>query len=69
MESDNKEVFEFKAVNDKGDSLETLDQFSGFAKVQYSDGSQFEGNFVEGFRDGLGRVQFLNGDVYEGSFV
>ena len=33
MEDNQVEIYEFKALNDKGDIIETLEDYTGFAKV------------------------------------
>ena len=34
----------------------------------YPDGSKYEGNWLEGMKDGEGKYTYINGDTYEGKW-
>ncbi len=38
-------------------------------KIEYSDGSVYEGTIVNAMRQGQGKMTYKNGDVYEGTFL
>ncbi|XP_067369143.1 ankyrin repeat and MYND domain-containing protein 1 [Channa argus] len=40
----------------------------GFGVQDWSDGSRYEGDFVDGYKHGRGRYTWKNGEYYEGSF-
>ncbi|KAM7387688.1 hypothetical protein PAMP_023910 [Pampus punctatissimus] len=40
----------------------------GLGVQEWSDGSKYEGEFVNGFKHGTGRYSWRNGEYYEGSF-
>jgi hypothetical protein len=42
---------------------------NGYARVEYSDGDVYEGNWQNGQRHGGGTYYYNNGDVYEGNWV
>uniref|UniRef100_A0A3B4YMC4 Ankyrin repeat and MYND domain containing 1 n=1 Tax=Seriola lalandi dorsalis TaxID=1841481 RepID=A0A3B4YMC4_SERLL len=44
------------------------DRREGLGVQEWSDGSRYEGDFVNGFKHGKGRYTWRNGEFYEGSF-
>lgn len=60
MEQEN----EFKAVNEKEEIISNLSEYTGYAKVGYSDASQYKGSFIKGKRAGVGEYTYKNGHVY-----
>ena len=44
------------------------DDFSGNDEEEYSDGADYDGDYLNGKRDGAGRYTFDNGDYYEGQW-
>ncbi|RYZ62983.1 MAG: hypothetical protein EOO14_00515 [Chitinophagaceae bacterium] len=45
------------------------DCLNGFGAVQFESGNRYEGNFVNGSRQGKGRFVFAEGNVFEGEFA
>lgn len=43
-------------------------ELNGYHSVDYSDGASYEGNFVNGKRQGQGKLRYANGAYYEGGF-
>lgn len=35
----------------------------------YPDGQRYEGEIMEGRKDGVGKMFYINGDVYEGEWI
>ncbi|TXH59177.1 MAG: hypothetical protein E6Q89_02580, partial [Bacteroidia bacterium] len=35
----------------------------------YPDGERYEGEIMEGRKDGVGKMFYINGDVYEGEWI
>lgn len=42
---------------------------NGFDKLKYDNGDYYEGNFVNGKKQGKGTYTYANGNIYEGNFV
>lgn len=40
----------------------------GKAKINFTDGTYFEGEYVEGLREGLGTMIYSSGERYKGEF-
>ncbi|XP_026191034.1 radial spoke head 1 homolog [Cyclospora cayetanensis] len=55
-------------TTDSGSPVESPRKFSGRGRAVYADGSTFEGELVEGRREGYGTYAFPNGDKYEGLY-
>jgi len=45
------------------------DSFTGHQKVTYDSGNSYEGDFVDGYREGKGIFKWADGDKYEGDWV
>lgn len=43
--------------------------FTGHARATYANGDEYDGDYVDGRREGLGTYKFKNGYVYTGEFV
>ncbi len=56
-----------KKMKYKGDFNAML-QPHGKGKADYGDGSQYSGDFMNGYPEGTGTFSFSNGDKYEGQF-
>ena len=41
---------------------------SGFAKTEYRNGNLYEGNLLNGIRNGKGKMKFKNGNIYYGKW-
>ena len=42
---------------------------NGFGRYTYANGQIYEGNYVNGIKEGKGKLIYPNGFVYDGDFV
>lgn len=45
-----------------------MNKMTGYGKRTYEDGTVYEGEYVNGLRNGKGRIEYPNGDVQEGEW-
>jgi radial spoke head protein 1 len=68
MGKEDQKEFEFKIMNSMGEEIPTLENFSGFVPIQYSNGDVYKGNIKEGKRTGEAIYKYKSGANYEGNF-
>ncbi|KEP61083.1 UNVERIFIED_CONTAM: MORN repeat-containing protein [Hammondia hammondi] len=51
-----------------GSTLPTAGVYTGLASVQYTNGDSFEGEFVNGRKEGRGVYTYRNGDKFQGEY-
>lgn len=44
------------------------DVYNGYGHIKYANGNIYQGDFLEGKKDGDGILREMNGTIYEGNF-
>ena len=58
----------FSLTKDSGSPVSSPRRFNGKGRAVYEDGATYEGDFVDGRKEGFGVYVYPNGDKYEGEF-
>lgn len=59
---------EYSLVNDAGESLPCSDGYSGHGKAAYATGDTYDGEFLDGKRNGKGIYTWANGAKFDGDY-
>ena len=68
MSEDGDKGPEYIFVTENGETKNTSRDYTGYATATYTNGEIYEGDFVDGIREGNGTYRYLNGNVYSGKW-
>lgn len=58
----------YSFIKEDGGDAPTSRGYTGKGKANYPNGDKYEGDYVDGQRQGSGTYEYANGDVFEGEF-
>jgi hypothetical protein len=68
MSQDGDQGPQYFFVTADGEEKTSSRDYTGFATATYPDGEIYEGDFIEGIREGNGIYRYITGDVYSGQW-